>query len=110
MELYCSVSSSLPAITNVIMGCCRNQNYYLDLSLTTEANQQIVNDFVNIIDKHVSVTITNYPENYQFDTSIIVSTDDTDLEVITLDYTSLANDQKQKVTDYLELVNTLITQ
>jgi hypothetical protein len=109
MELYCSVSSSLPANTKAILGCYKSVNYTLDLSDTTPENLTIVTNFVNTIGKHISVSLLNYPGDDQFDTSIILDDQDIDLEIVTIDYGSLDSTEKNSVNAYVALVDTLIT-
>jgi hypothetical protein len=106
MTLYCSVSSAAPAETNVISGFVGNNQYYLDLSTTTAANKKIVNDFLGVIGNHINVDILDYNLDDTFEATIIIP-GEADLEIITLEYPSLAAAAKTKVNSFVNLANTL---
>jgi hypothetical protein len=108
MTLNCSVSSSAPAITNVIMGYVNNVNYYLDLETASAADKKIVTDFLIVIGKHVNVDILDYTEEIQFETNIIIP-EETDLEEITIEYSSLTSTKKTKVNNFVTLVKSLVS-
>lgn len=103
MTLNCSVSSSAPATTNVVMGYVGANIYNIDLTNTSAENVKIVNDFVDVIGTHSAVDILDYNINTTFEANIIIP-EEADLEYNTIDYSSLAEADKTKVTAFVNLV------
>ena len=109
MTLYCSVSSAAPADTNVIMGYYDNKNYYLDLSTAAVEQRNIVEDYLLVIGNHITVNVENVPGNIVFESNIIIS-GEADLDIVTVDYNNLTQDEKNKVTAYVALVESLVVE
>lgn len=103
MTLNCSVSSSTPATTNVVMGFVGNNNFYLDLNTASESDKKTVNDFIGVIGNHLSVNILDYDFLYYFEANIVVP-EETDLEEITIEFPSLTSSKKNKVTSFVNLM------
>jgi len=107
MTLYCSVSSPAPATTHVIMGYYDNKNYYLDLTSATTIQKDTVADFLSVIGTHITVEVNNVPGDKMNEGTIIVP-ETTDLDVVTVDYLTLNQADKDKVNAYLTLLESLI--
>lgn len=105
MTLYNSVSSSLPANTYCIMGNTLDYSYFIDLSVASIEDQQIVTDYINVIGKHSSANIENYPIDKFFEINIII-TEETDLEIVTIDYASLTENDQAKVNLFIAYIET----
>lgn len=103
MTLNCSVSSSSPATTNVVMGFVGNNNFYLDLTTASASDKKIVNDFIGVIGTHLSVNILDYDGSYYFEANIVVP-EETDLEEITIEFPSLTTTKKNKVDAFVNLM------
>jgi hypothetical protein len=108
MTLNCSVSSSAPATTNVVMGYVGINMYYIDMDQTSLENVKIVNDFISVIGKHALVDILDYNIDDNFEANIVIP-GEADIEEITIDYTSLTAAKKNKVNAFVELVLSTIT-
>jgi hypothetical protein len=103
MTLYNSISSSLPANTYVVMGSVGSVSYYVDLSLETKLNQQIVSDFINVVGKHGCVNIENYSIVDIFEANIVIP-NETDVEVLTIDYSSLPLNNQNIITTFVDYI------
>jgi hypothetical protein len=106
--LYCAVSSSAPATTNVVMGFVGVNDYNIDLTTAPEETVKIVNDFISVIGKHVLVDVLDCNVTDIFEINIIIP-GETDLEQITIEYPSLTAAKKKKVDAMINLVLSTIT-
>ena len=109
MTLYCSVSSSAPATTNVIMGYYDNKNYYLDLTAATVEQNQIITDFLSVTGMHVSIEIDDVPGSVIFEGTIIIP-EEADLDLVTINYINLTQSEKNKVNSYVSLIASLVVE
>lgn len=107
MTLNCSVSSSAPATTNVVMAYVNSNNVYLDLSTASTEDVKTVNDFVSVIGNHITVNILDYNGPDYFEANIIVP-GETDAEEISIEYSSLTTAKKTKVTKFVDLISSLV--
>lgn len=105
MTLYNSVSSSLPATTYCIMGNTLDYSYFIDLSVASVEDKQIVTDYINIIGKHSSANIENYPADKFFEINIVMP-EETDSEIVTIDYASLTEGDQSKVNLFIAYIET----
>lgn len=103
MTLNCSVSSSAPATTNVVMGFVGTSNIYLDLDTASVADKKIVNDFIEVIGNHLTVNVLNYNGLDYFEANIVVP-GETDLESIDIEYSTLSDSDKNKVEEFINLL------
>jgi hypothetical protein len=108
MTLNCSVSSSAPSTTNVVMGYVNNNNIYLDLSTSPTADVKVVNDFILVIGNHITTNIENYPLDGYFETNIVLPYGDCDLDIINIDYNSLSDNDKNIVDQFVNLINEMV--
>ena len=107
MTLNCSVSSSAPATTNVVMAYVNSNNVYLDLSTASTKDIKVVNDFVGVIGNHITVNVLGYDGSDYFEANIIVP-GETDIEEISIEYSSLTAAKKTKVTKFVDLISSLV--
>ena len=105
MTLYNSVSSSLPASTYCIMGNTLDYSYFIDLSKASVEDQKIVTDYINIIGKHVSANIEDYSREQFLEINIVIP-EETDSEIITIDYPSLTISDQAKVNLFVDYIET----
>jgi hypothetical protein len=103
MTLNCSVSSSAPATTNVVMGYVGVNLYHINLAETSQDNVKIINDFISVIGKHSIVDILDYNIDTQFEANIVIP-GDADLEITTMEYPSLSAANKKKVDNFVSLI------
>lgn len=103
MTLYNSISSSLPANTYIVMGTVGSISYYIDLSVETELNKQIVSDFIDAVGKHACVNIENYSIVDIFEANIVIP-EDTDVEVSIIDYSSLPLNNQNIITTFVDYI------
>jgi len=106
MTLNISVNSSLPTITNVVMGNLGEKNYYLDLITTSNEDVRIVNDFIGVVGTHINVGILYYPEDIILESTIIIS-EVADLEIITINYLTLNENDTIVVDNFIDLLKRL---
>jgi hypothetical protein len=107
MTLYCSVSSAAPATTNVVMGYINNVNYYLDLDNASAADKKVVTDFLQVIGNHINVDILDYDFEKIFEATIVIP-GEADLEVHEVSYSNFQEEDKIKITSFVNLINSLV--
>lgn len=107
MTLNCSVSSSAPATTNVVMGYVGQNSYYLDLSTASAEDVKVVTNFLQVSGKHINVDVENYNIDSTFEANIIVPEECT-LETITIDFESLNQSNKDAINGFVNLIKSLI--
>lgn len=103
MVLYNSISSSLPANTNVIMGVVGDKSYFIDLTVESDDNKKIVSDFIMVTGKHACVNIENFTINEIFEANIVIP-EETDSDISILDYDLLSNVDKVIVTNFVNYI------
>lgn len=106
MTLNCSVSSSAPATTNVVMAYVNSNNVYLDLSTASTEDVKIVNDFLNVIGNHMTVNILDYNGLDYFEANIIIP-EETDFDIVTINYLTLNENDTNVVDDFINLIKSL---
>jgi hypothetical protein len=107
MALYCSVSSSNPSTTNVVMGYINSNSYYFEIDKASDADKKIVIDFISVIGKHFSVIINNFTDDNLYEINIVIP-EDADTEEKSLDYSTLTAAKKNKVNAFIGLITSLI--
>lgn len=106
MHLNISINSSLPEITNVIIGSVGDSDFYLDLDSATQEQKDIVSNFVNLVGKNIIVNIENLELSDHFISDIVIS-EPTTLDEVTIDYNSLSISDKLIVDAYVLLIEEL---
>jgi hypothetical protein len=107
MTLNISVNSAAPAITNVIMGYVGQASYYLDLQIASAEDIKIVNDFLQVIGNHINVDILDYDFEKIFEANIVIP-GEADLEVHEVSYSNFQEEDKIKITSFVNLINSLV--
>jgi hypothetical protein len=107
MTLNISVNSSAPATTNVVMGHVGQKSYYLDLQIASAQDVKIVNDFLKVTGNHINIDILDYDFEEIFE-AIIVIPEEADLEVHEVSYSNFQEEDKVKITSFVNLINSLV--
>jgi hypothetical protein len=87
------------------MGNTLDYSYFIDLSVASIEDQQIVTDYVNIIGKHSSANIEDYPMDKFFEINIIIP-EEADSEIVTIEYSSLTVSDQAKVNLFIAYIET----
>jgi len=103
MTLYNSISSSLPADTNIIMGVVGNSHYFINITEQSEDNKTIISEFINVLGKHACVNVDNYLIDTIFEANIVIN-ETTDSEFIVLDYELLPKSQQDTITNFVQYI------
>lgn len=107
MNLNISINSSLPADTNVIMGFVGDTNLYFEISEFNIEQQNIINNFITLVGKHITIRIINYDINDYFETNIVLPNNDCDVNIVEIDYLSLDSNGRLVVDGYVNMIKVL---
>jgi hypothetical protein len=107
MILNLSVNSSLPEITNVIMGFVNDVDFYMDIDSTDQNNKDIISNMINLTGKHVVIEIINFDGIDSFESNIVIPDDQCDIEITSLDFNNLSIEEKGIVTSYVNMITAL---
>lgn len=107
MTLNISVNSSAPSTTNVVMGHVGQASYYLDLQTASAEDVKIVNDFLKVTGNHINVDILEYNFEKTFEATIIIP-GEADLEVHEVSYNNFQEEDKIKITSFVNFINSLV--
>jgi len=102
-----TLNSPLPQTTNVLMGDLDSNSFYIVMDNFNSDENEIVNNVILILDKKISTTFYNTNYGYEYTIiNIVKPFDEYVVEDINVDFLSLTTDDKNKIS---ELINLILT-
>ena len=107
--VYITLNSPLPQTTNVLIGEFDSQSFNLNIDDFTPEENEIVNNVIPILENKITTKFYNTNYGYEYITiNIVKPSNDYLIEDVNVDFTSLSDDDKNKIGDLINLILTKI--
>lgn len=100
-----TLNSSSPQTTNVLMGEFDLNSFYIDMDNFNSDENEIVNNAISILGEKITTTFYNTNYGYGYVTiNIVKPTGEYVVEDVNIDFLSLTNDDKNKISELINLI------